>query len=610
MFLRNKVGLKLIGVNLASLLFALVSLLVVIQYLAHDQILAWHRQRVELVAKLVLAEYQGKNQRVVQYADILANNVNYAELLYSKEIDKLAALARHQMREAGLNILTITDNRGVIVVRVHAPQAIGVDISGNPLVKAALKGKRSNRMTQWKDSISLSAAAPIYYNDEVIGVVLTGILIDKSFVESLSRASGAEVAIFFADHPVVSSFRDLPEEALATLRAGKNRAMVGLDRIQSLVLGSKKYTLTFLPLEQEESPWENLIVAGISQDEVRAATHMLRLVIFSVGGGAGLIGLFLSFLLSLGIRRQIAHLAEGTRRAMRAELGGEIPVTSSDELGELARSFNAMTRALQEKTRLLQEERDRIAANADFLSMIVHDIKAPLTGIRLTIETLQDESLPEEIKHKMQGIIESSEGLLLHLQNVLDISRHESGQLELQPETLYLPFSLRSLLQHYVEMARNQGITLNLDIPPDLPPVQADECYLGRVLVNLISNSLEATKAGGQIDVVARPARMADGRPAVEIVVADTGCGIAPADLDNLFEKFFPRGNHRRWHKAGGSGLGLYICKTIMEAMGGQIWAESQLGRGTKMHLLLPAATPVAETAPELPKAAAAGGPE
>lgn len=599
MLLKNKVGLKLMGVNLASLFFALISLLIVIQYLANEQILAWHRQRVELVAKLVLAEYQGKNQRVVQYADILANNVNYAELLHNQEMDRLAALARHQMREAGLNILTITDRRGVIVVRVHAPTAIGVDISGNPLVKAALKGKRSNRMTQWKDSVSLSAAAPIYYNEEVIGVVLTGILVDKGLVESLSQASGAEVAIFFADHPVVNSFKDLPETAFQTLKFGKNRAAVGLDRVQSLVLGQKKYTLAFMPLEQEESPWENLIVAGISQDEVRAAEQTLRLVIFSIGGGAALIGLVLSFLLSLGIRRQIAHLAEGTRRAMRAELGGDIPVTSSDELGELARSFNAMTRSLQEKTRMLQEERDRIAANADFLSMIVHDIKAPLTGIRLTIETLQDESLPEEIKHKMQGIIESSEGLLLHLHNVLDISRHEAGQLQLQPDTVYLPFSLGHFLQHYTEMAKNQAVVLDAVVPPDLPPVWVDERYLERVLVNLISNALEATPAGGRIEISAQRSQFADGRPAVALIVADTGCGIAPEDLQNLFEKFFRRGNHQRGYRAGGTGLGLYICKTIMEAMGGEIQAASQVGRGTRMQLLLPVAPTKGETAGE-----------
>jgi signal transduction histidine kinase len=242
-----------------------------------------------------------------------------------------------------------------------------------------------------------------------------------------------------------------------------------------------------------------------------------------------------------------------------------------------------MTRSLREKTRLLQEERDRIAANADFLSMIVHDIKAPLTGVRLTIETLQDETLPADMNHKLQGIIESSEGLLLHLHNVLDISRHELGQLKLQPEEVFVGFIIQRLVNRYSEMAHNQGISLTAQAPPTLPPVWADERYLDRVLFNLLANSLEATPVGGRIEISAQPGSL-NGTPAVEIVVADSGCGIEPKDLENLFEKYLKRGSHR----AGGSGLGLYICKTIMEAHHGKICAESQPGQGTGMHLLLP----------------------
>ncbi len=336
-------------------------------------------------------------------------------------------------------------------------------------------------------------------------------------------------------------------------------------------------------MEQEEKPWENLLVVGVSQEEVSSAERALHLVIFSVGGGAALVGMFLSFMLSLGMRRQISHLAEGTRQATQEELAGDIPVTSTDELGELAESFNTMTRSLREKTRLLQEEKDRIAANADFLSMIVHDIKAPLTGVRLTIETLQDETLPADINHKLQGIIESSEGLLLHLHNVLDISRHELGQLKLQPEEVYVGFIIQRLLNHYTEMAKNQGISLTALAVPTLPPVWADERYLDRVLFNLMANSLEATPAGGHIEILAQVGSLV-GAPAVEIIVADSGCGIEPKNLENLFEKYLKRGSHR----AGGSGLGLYICKTIIEAHHGKIWAESQPGQGTQMHLLIP----------------------
>lgn len=598
MRMQSKVGGKLLGVNLFSLLVALVGLLLVMQYLATGQILEWHRQRVELVARLVLAEYLGKIQRVEQAAQLLSDNPTYGELLATGNVETLRRLLTPMMKATGLHILTITDDHGVIQVRAHDPGALGVNISGNPLVRAGLKGKEATRMTQWKDSIALSASAPIQFEDRVVGVVLTGMLIDRGFVESLSRP-GAEVAIFFGDRLVVNSFKNLSESALNQLRRSKELAATTRspkERVQNLELGDEAYTITYLPLEEGEKPWESLIVVGVSRRELDPTLLTLKLVIFGVGGAAAFLGGLLSFWLSSGMRRQIAFLTEGTRRAAREELAGDIPVTSRDELGELAESFNAMTRALREKTRLLQEERDRVAANADFLSMIVHDIKAPLTGVRLTIEALEDDTLPPAIHHKLQGIIQRSEGLLLHLHNVLDLSRFEAGRLALKPESVPPAFMVHRLLHHFGPLAQHQGVTLTAPLPPDLPPILVDEPSLDRVLANLLVNALAATPQGGEIQVQAQVLPGADHRE-VEITVQDTGCGLGPEEQEHLFEKY-----RLSRHKTNSSGLGLYICKTLVEANRGRIWVESQAGQGASFHLAFPAA-PEGKEAPRAPEA-------
>jgi signal transduction histidine kinase len=593
MWRKGNVGSKLLGVTLFSLLVALVSLLLVIQYLATRQILEWHKQRVELVTRLVLAEYLGKIHRVEQAASLLADNPTYGEYLATGNADALRRLVTPMMKATGLHILTITDYQGVIQVRAHDPGALGVNISSNPLVRAGLQGKEASRMTHWKDSIALSASAPIRYEDKVVGVVLTGLLIDRGFVESLSRP-GAEVAMFYGNRLVVNSFKDLPESALNQLRRHRDLAASGqghLDRIQQLQLGKEDYTITYLPLEEGDKPWESLIVVGVSRRELEPTLLTLKLVIFGVGTAAALIGGVLSFWLSSGMRRQIAYLTEGTRKAAQEELAGDIPVTSRDELGELAESFNAMTRALREKTRLLQEERDRVAANADFLSMIVHDIKAPLTGVRLTIEALEDETLPPEIHHRLQGIIQRSEGLLLHLHNVLDLSRFESGRLALRPEPVPPGFIIQRLLHHFGALAQHQGVNLVAPPPPDLPPIIVDEPSLDRVLANLLVNALAATPQGGEIQIDAVPR---SDHQEVEIIVADTGCGLSPEEQEHLFEKY-----RISRHKNNGSGLGLYICKTLVEANQGRIWVESTTGQGAAFHLAFPAVPPEAK-APEL----------
>lgn len=582
---KNKVGPKLLGVNLLSLLVALVGLLLLMQFLATRLILQWHQQRVELVARLVLAEYRGKLQQVAQAASLMADNLTYGQLLASGDIATLKTLITPLLKTTDLQVLTITDNKGVILARFHEAGGIGINISANPLVRSGLEGKPASMMTQWQDSVSLGASAPIYNLDRLVGVVLTGVLIDKGFVESLSPP-GVEVAIFYASRLVVNSFKDLPEKAVADLMRSRDLASGGASAsgVQGLKLGDQTYTVTYLPLGAKEKPWENLILVGVNRHELDSTLTTLKLLIFGVGLGAAMLGAFLSVWLSMGMRRQIAFLTEGTRQAAKEELAGDIPVTSQDELGELAESFNAMTRALREKTRQLQAERDRIAANADFLSMIVHDIKAPLTGLRLTIEALEDEDLPPATHKKLKGIIQRSEGLLLHLHNVLYLSRFESGSLALRPEAVPPAFLVQRLIHHFSPLAQNQGISITSALPPNLPPIRVDEPSLERVLANLLVNALEATPPGGAVTV--RGAVLNGGsHPEVELVVDDNGKGIASEDQQVLFEKYRLRSNH-----SSSSGLGLYICKTLTEANRGRIWVESAPGQGARFHLVLPTA--------------------
>ena len=580
----NKVGPKLLGVNLLSLLVALVGLLLLMQYLATRLILEWHRQRVELVGRLVLAEYQGRLQEVIQAGSLLADNPAYGQLLAAGDIPALKAQITPLLKVTGLQVLTITDSSGVIEARFHDPGGIGINIGANPLVRSGLEGKSASRMTQWQDSISLSASSPVYYQDKLVGVVLAGVLIDKGFVEALSPP-GVEVAIFYANRLVVNSFKDLPAKAVDSLM--RFQEVVGgsnpsASQVQQLNLGDQAYTVTFLPLGEKDKPWENLILVGVNRHELDRTLTTLKLLIFGVGVGAALLGSGLSVWLSTGMRRQIALLTEGTRQAAKEELAGDIAVTSHDELGELAESFNTMTRALREKTRQIQEERDRISANADFMSMIVHDIKAPLTGLRLTIEALEDEDLPPRTHQKLKGIIQRSEGLLLHLHNVLYLSRFESGLLALRPEAVPPTFMVQRLLNHLSPLAQNQGIDMTSALPRDLPPIRVDEPSLERVLANLLVNALEATPPGGSVTV--QGSRVTSNHhPEVELVVADTGRGIAPEDQQILFEKYRQRPNH-----ASNSGLGLYICKTLVEANHGRIWVESAPGQGARFHLVLP----------------------
>jgi len=219
---------------------------------------------------------------------------------------------------------------------------------------------------------------------------------------------------------------------------------------------------------------------------------------------------------------------------------------------------------------------------ADFLSMITHDIKVPLTVILGYTEMLTDpEPPPDQIPPEiLTRIRESGETIHALVCNFLDLSRIEAGRMTLDPRPFDLVEMLAHALEHYGSTARRKGVRLALETEP-LPPLVADESQLQRVVANLLGNAIKYTAAGGRVTVsTARE----DGR--VAVAFRDTGVGIRADDVPHLFEKYR---RVRQAKRTEGTGLGLFIAKTIVEAHGGDIRVESTPGVGSTFTVLLPA---------------------
>jgi len=240
-----------------------------------------------------------------------------------------------------------------------------------------------------------------------------------------------------------------------------------------------------------------------------------------------------------------------------------------------ARTIVGIFRDVSEKHALEQ-------LRADFLSMITHDIKVPLTVILGYTEMLTDpEPPPDQIPPDiLTRIRESGETIHALVCNFLDLSRIEAGRMSLDPR----PFDLRAMLahslEHYESTARRKGITLSLDAGT-LPPLVADESQLERVVTNLLANAIKYTSSGGHVTV-----KTARENGQVAVAFQDTGRGIPADELPHLFEKYRRVKEQKRTE---GTGLGLFIAKTIVDAHGGNIRVESTPGVGSTFTLLLPA---------------------
>ncbi len=362
-----------------------------------------------------------------------------------------------------------------------------------------------------------------------------------------------------------------------------------------------------------------LSLARVDRDTAAATRQTMTFSALSV--------LVLALLLALVVRRAVVRpireLVEGTRHVAAGDLAHRLPIHSSDEVGELAGSFNQMTEALartraelnglvdtleqrvHERTRELRETQAQLVQNEKLASLgklsasIAHEINNPLSGI-LTYAKLISRRLrannqpgPEEVMTalKQLALVErETQRCSSIVRNLLDFSR--------QREPAFQDVDIRAVLEETIHLVANrmamQNITIEQQTPP-VPPVRADFGQLRQAVVNILLNACEAMEKGGTLRVVVRevseaeggtggPDRPAKGRLFTEIAISDTGPGIPPEYLSKIFDPFFST-------KEKGTGLGLSVVYGIVEKHGGKIAVDSQVGRGTTVTLRIPAST-------------------
>ena len=307
----------------------------------------------------------------------------------------------------------------------------------------------------------------------------------------------------------------------------------------------------------------------------------LLLVVGTFGIG---VAVFVAALLSMRFASPLRRLTAASRQLADGDLSGRVPAVEasegSTEIADLSRQFNRMADRLEELVAITRRDRDR---SRDFLADVSHELRTPIAALRTFNELLQDRA--GEDPATRAEFLEASREQLGRLdwlaQNLLELSKLDSGLVLLELHSSDLRVTVESAVGQSRMAAERRGVSLDLDLPAAPVPVVHDSHRIAQVVTNLVGNAVKFSPRGGAVRV-----GLAATADSASIEVTDTGIGIDSSELPHIFERFY-RGS-RSDARSSGSGLGLSIVKSIVDLHHGRISVASRVGAGSRFEVLLP----------------------
>jgi signal transduction histidine kinase len=417
------------------------------------------------------------------------------------------------------------------------------------------------------------SVTPVYvdstHGQALLNVLVAGYHVDALEAQRLKEATGGGEFLFLTPAGVIAS--TLNERATGVVVANLAHAR-SADRVSA---GVTDYARVETPLPdimgaQLGQLWILRSFEAAQQRISKLYTNIILLWFLAV-----LIGFGLTYLLARRIVEPVKQLDRAAAEVARQNYAIEVEVHSDDEMGRLARTFNNMCLSIrQAREDLIQQE--RITTIGRLSASIVHDLRNPLAAIYGGAEMLVDRDLPTgHVKRLAANIYQASRRIQDLLQDLLQVSRGKGRA----PEICRLREVASAACDAVDTLAEAQGVMLQLAIQPEIE-LPLERSRMERVFLNLVSNALEAMPEGGEVRISAVPE---DG--AVLIRVEDTGPGIAPEIRSKLFQPFVSAG------KRNGLGLGLALSRQTVLDHGGEMWVESEPGRGAKFCFRLPGAS-------------------
>ncbi len=595
--------------------------------------------RVKIYARAAWEIHNGKIARICSALEILAQDQTIKDLLQDPKRGQSSTAVGEFLeavrREEGMDILNLLTPDGVVILRTRSPYNKGDSLTNDPMVRQVLLTQQSSSGNIILELERLDvegsgliercmavggeprgmlagAAVPVFEGNDLIGIIQMGSLLNGA-AEKVDRIRDAVFAneyykgkpvgtatIFMGDLRISTNVLDNQGRRAVGTRVSREVAEQVLE--QGLPWTGRAFVVDTWYLSRYEpikDPDGNIIgmlyVGELEQKYLDMRTRTVALYLSIIF--AGMILAFLMFFFMIrGVLVPIRRLSEATMYLSNGDLTHRVEVRGKDEVGDLAASFNNMVEQLERQRKEIghrQQELEDLsnelrAINQNYMEMlgfVSHELKNPLTSAIMSLYTVKDGYLGEvnpAQRKSLDSVAQSLDYFLDMIKNYLDLSRLEKGELEVRKSSVSLyTHIVTPVLEALERELRERQIVVENRIPEDMV-LHADGNLLRVVYDNLLSNAIKYGREGGAIVL---DAQRSNGQ--VTLSVRNDGEGIPPEKMSLLFKKF-SRLDSPEYAGKKGTGLGLYICREVVEKHGGEIWADSKVGEWVKFSFTLP----------------------
>ncbi len=582
------------------------------------------QDRANAVAAEFRSEFQRRGSEVARKVESVAagETVQHIALEINRGVTdsgEYVSEARSLASQQQLDFLELVDNRGTILSSAQWQAKFGYPEAAIPVATGPAGAFLKREELPDGATLGLFAVRVARVGEQPL-YVIGGERLDQGFLSTLDIPAGTHVLLYQnldakwnpkslldlngpaagADKiaPLVARVRDTLQESHGVIHWTSDSADAEVFHAIPLtgpVFVATNQAATNQTATNQSAPNQGganqqllgVLLVGSSRRPLIELQRQIISTAMLVGGAGILVAVLASLWFAARVTRPVVSLAEAARRVAAGDLSAKVEVESSDELGELAASFNRMTEdLLQQKDRTLQAE--RVAAWRELARRLAHELKNPLFPLQVTVENLMraKQKSPEMFEEVFR---EGTATLLAEINNLKTIIGRFS-EFSKMPQPQRRPTQVNEVVRSVLRVfdaqlqQKKNRISVRTELAEALPEISADPDLLHRALQNLVLNAIDAMPQGGELAV--RTQSLGD---RIELSVSDTGCGLTQEECGRLFTPYYTTKQH-------GTGLGLAIVQSVVSDHGGKISVESTKEKGTTFRIELPCQPPLWQT--------------